>query len=367
MLNHNRAKAIVKIDTDAGSRSYNRLDMQVSQSLHMAIELYDSFDYLLILDHYDDISVFDLSTEPFIVSYYQVKTSDNEITIDTAISENWLAKLYMQLSRPENWLVKEHGLITNVPLTVTFKNNGNGKAKSSKHKQKLSAERSAFLKLHSSVVDRIKADIASKCGIVIDEVDLSKFAHLRTTLTIERHKDLVEKEMEDFLYGKYPRIQVDTVKGIFSALVEVLTRKQSYERLPYDAAFEDVKKFKGISRSDVTRVIDKAILLSIPTFDDVLKFSQVEPDMKEKLSFPYVQILTDSMKKGNESFHKLFNETVEIIKQQPFGTNETVWEYGQRIGKLVYKKEPLLCIPYNQDYIAVLTVCIFINKTRRLP
>ena len=33
---------IVKVDTAAGSRSYNRLDMQVSQTLHMAIELYDS-------------------------------------------------------------------------------------------------------------------------------------------------------------------------------------------------------------------------------------------------------------------------------------------------------------------------------------
>ena len=31
---------IIKVDTSAGSRSYNRLDMQVSQTLHMAIELY---------------------------------------------------------------------------------------------------------------------------------------------------------------------------------------------------------------------------------------------------------------------------------------------------------------------------------------
>lgn len=33
---------IIKVDTAAGSRSYNRLDMQVSQTLHMAIELYDN-------------------------------------------------------------------------------------------------------------------------------------------------------------------------------------------------------------------------------------------------------------------------------------------------------------------------------------
>ena len=89
---------IVKVDTAAGSRSYNRLDMQVSQTLHMAIELYDSLNYLLILDHYDDITFFDLDKDPLAVSYYQMKTSEDTITIDSAISEGWIAKLYAQFS-----------------------------------------------------------------------------------------------------------------------------------------------------------------------------------------------------------------------------------------------------------------------------
>ena len=59
------------------------------------------------------------------------------------------------------------------------------------------------------MLEKIKADISSKCGISPEKVDLSKFAHLRTTITIERHKDIVEKEIEDFLYGKYPRITIN--------------------------------------------------------------------------------------------------------------------------------------------------------------
>ncbi len=100
-------KPLVKVDTVAGSRSYNRLDMQVSQTLHMAIELYDNLNYLFILDHYDDITLFDLDADPLAVSYYQMKTSDSTITIDSAIKENWIAKMYAQLSRPEEWIVKE--------------------------------------------------------------------------------------------------------------------------------------------------------------------------------------------------------------------------------------------------------------------
>lgn len=47
------------IDTTSGSMAYNRLDMQVSQVLHMAIELYDKLDYLFIHDYYDDITLFE--------------------------------------------------------------------------------------------------------------------------------------------------------------------------------------------------------------------------------------------------------------------------------------------------------------------
>ena len=54
------------------------------------------------------------------VSYYQVKTSSNGITIDSAIEKGWISKLYAQLSRPEGWSVKELGMTTNTPLKVSY-------------------------------------------------------------------------------------------------------------------------------------------------------------------------------------------------------------------------------------------------------
>lgn len=57
-------KTLIKVDETSGSMAYNRLDMQVSQALCMAIELYDSLDYLFVMDHYDDITIFDISQEP---------------------------------------------------------------------------------------------------------------------------------------------------------------------------------------------------------------------------------------------------------------------------------------------------------------
>lgn len=357
---------IVKVDTAAGSRSYNRLDMQVSQTLHMAIELYDDLNYLLILDHYDDITLFDLDADPLVVSYYQMKTSEDTITIDSAISDGWLAKLHTQLSRPEGWLVKELGLITNTPLEVKYTLKSE-KGKKLNRTGKLNAAHTSFSKLHQSVQDKIRADIAEKQGIPIEQVDLSKFAHLHTTLTIERHKDLVEKEVQDFLYDKYPRITVDTVKGIYSSFIDLLTKRQEYEQMPDDAELDEVRRYKGFSKDELDRVIDKAIMLSLPTFEEVKKASGVGSEMFTTLSLPYVQILTDSNKKTDESFPALYNVTLEEIKQQRFTGDETSWEYGQRIGRNVHQRVPLLKTIYNVDYIATLTICLLINESRRKP
>lgn len=63
-------------DTKSGSIAYNRLDMQISQVLHLAIEVYDNLDFLLVLDHYDDITLFDDASSTDTVSYYQMKTND---------------------------------------------------------------------------------------------------------------------------------------------------------------------------------------------------------------------------------------------------------------------------------------------------
>ena len=91
----------------------------------------------------------------------------------------------------------------------------------------------------------------------------------------------------------------------------------------------------------------------------------VGPEMYTTLSLPYVQILTDSNKKTDESFPTLYNATLEEMNRTPFDGNCTPWEYGQAIGNGVHEKVPLLRTIYNADYIAVLTICLLINESRR--
>lgn len=356
-------KTEITVDTSAGSMSYNRFEMQVSQTLHMAIELYDSLDYLLVMDYYDDITLFEDEKNPEIVSYYQMKTNEESISINTAIKEDWLTKLYTQLERPE-WIVKELGLITNCPLKVSVSMKDVGGKKKTETKS-YTAEKTSFEKFNPITVQKIKQDIAKKKGVKEEDVDLSKFVHIRTTLSIPCHKEIVEQEMGTFLHAKYPRITMDSVKTIFNAMVDLLSRRQQYELLSDDAEYIEVRQKKGISKKDFERVIDEAMIISIPPFDEVQQVIQLDAEDKYKASYEYTRIMTDSHGKS-ESFTKVFLKVRTLIENREIKSDETAWEYAGIICDELYAENLMVKILYNQLYVRVLVICIIINEMRKL-
>jgi len=350
------------IDTGSGSLAYNRFEMQISQTLHMAIELFDTLNYLLVLDYYDDITLFEDDDNPDTVSYYQMKTNDESISINTAISENWLEKLYAQLERPD-WIVKELGLITNCPLkiTTTYKDeNGNNKKK----KELFASPRTPFTDFNVDTVEKIKNDIAKKRGIKVEDVDLSKFIHMRTTLSIPNHKEVVENEMGNFLYRKYPKISIDSVKTIYATILELMTKRQQYELLPDNAPYEDVRKNKGVARKDFSRIIETAMSISIPPFDEILSITNLLEE-KYQASYEYTRIMADSQKKL-ESFSNVFKRLSIIQENEKSKHGETAWQYANRMCDLLFAEMPHIELIYNRTYICVLSICILINEMRKV-
>ncbi len=361
-MKNNRRNKKSTVDTGSGSMAYNRLEMQISQTLHMAIELFDTLDYLLILDYYDDITLFDDDNNPDTVSYYQMKTNDESISINTAISESWLEKLYAQLERPE-WIVRELGFITNCPLKIitTYKDE-NGKNR--RNKELLTSSRTPFTSFNKNTIEKIRKDIATKRGISVDEVDLSKFVHIRTTFSIPNHKEVVENEMANFLYGKYPKISIDSVKTIYATILELMTKKQQYELLPDNAPYEEVRRYKGVTKKDFSRIIETAMNISIPPFDDILRIANLSDD-KYQASFEYTRIMADSQRKS-DSFSRVFKNLADLHQQQKRISGETAWQHADRMCDLLYGKNPNIEWIYNRTYICVLSICILINEMRKL-
>ena len=358
MTRKSKAHKTVNIDRKSGSLAYNRLDMQVSQCLHMAIELYPNINYLLVLDHYDDITVFDDDSSPTTVSFYQMKTNEDSISIDTAITKDWIAKLYEQLCCSD-WLVNELGLITNSPLKVTVRLKDSAGHYHIEEKS-YSAERTPFTAFNPVVIERIKKDIAKRKNISEDDVDLSKFAHIRTTLSIPKHREIVEQELSSFLYRKYPKITIESAKTIFASMMDLLSRRQSYELLDKNAAFTEVRRNKGVSKSDFSRIIDNAIYISIPEFSEIERLMQYSEDQKMRASYEYTKIMSD-VKGDSESFSALFLQTKKICNQYPRNNNEKVQDYCKRINSLLENRSPI----YGESYISVLIACMLINEWRQ--
>lgn len=335
-----KKKKSIDIDVQSGSRSYNRLDMQVTQALHMVIELFENIDFLVVMDYYDDISIFDNSEDPKKVSYYQMKTSDNVITINTILKEEWLSKLYQHLNNPK-YLIENLGLITNSPIKL--------------NQQILKEEQSSFSRINQETVKRIKEDISKKMKIEIEDVDLSKFVHLRTTLTIERHRDIVEQELNNFLHKKYPKITIESAKSIFLSIIDMLTKRQEYELIRKNSDFPLVKANKGISKEDIDRAIKMTMLLSIPDFPVIEKIINFEDNVKFEASYEYTKILSD-LQKRDEGFMLLIQNIQNIVKEYPIFKDEDYTNYSNRIANLI-PKNPV----YNILYIKIIVASILYN------
>lgn len=353
---HNEKKKV--IDTTSGSMSYNRFDMQISQVLHMAIELYDNLDYLFILDYYDDITLFEDEYNPNIVSYYQMKTNGEYIQFNTALSEEWIVKLYAQLEKSE-WEVKELGLITNCPVHITIR-----KVESSTGKQQSYVSDGAhrpFTDFKPETIKRIKEDIAEKQGISVNDVDISKFFHIRTTLTLERHRDIVNQELGEFLNKRYPGITVDSVKAVYSSILEILSRRQSIEDIASTESFEKVSFRKGFAKSEFKKVIERSILLSLPSIADVMSFFQEEELVDVCKAFSL--ITTDKIKE-DLVFEKMLIEVSNLMEKIEICEEELAVEYVKRIAAVFRKESKKLSAIRVGMYIEVLAACVYLTDVR---
>ncbi|MCY1714017.1 dsDNA nuclease domain-containing protein [Caproiciproducens galactitolivorans] len=335
------------MDKKSGSLAYNRLDMQVSQVFHLAIELYDTSDYLMVLDHEDDITIYDDQLLHDSVSFYQMKTKDDSISLTTAITEGWLEKLYSHMDTPDVF-VKELGLITNCPLKLD--------------RQLLSADRTPFGDFGQTHIQAIKTDIARRRGIALDDVDLSKMVHMRTTLSIDAHQRIVSDEASDFLVRRFPQIKVQVVKTIVAAVFDVLGRRQAYERLPENASYEEVANKKGFSRTMFDRIIRASMKVNIPEFYWLVDHCKIPSEKKDQAALAYTSVLADS--NGNtDSFIDVFDSLESVVSSISISDGETLWDFACRCKRgLLRQKKRMIVVYRNGYYIEILAMCIYLAK-----
>ena len=143
-------------------------------------------------------------------------------------------------------------------------------------------------------------------------------------------------------------------------MMELLRKRQSYELLGDNESFEEVRKKKGFSRNDINRIIDKALILSIPPFSEIQDYMNYQGDAIYKASFEYSRILED-IQNQQDSFLSLFEKLYESIGKNPINEDESLLTYASRIVLLNADKRAA----YSKEYKQVLVACIQINEWRK--
>lgn len=95
-----------------------------------------------------------------------------------------------------------------------------------------------------------------------------------------------------------------------------------------------------------------------------MRFTGLSDDDKYKASFEYTKIISDSQSKL-ESFKNVLIKTRNLCANHEKRSNETVWQYVNRLCDQLYKDNLIIESIYNRMYISILATCILINEMRR--
>lgn len=241
---------IVKIKPreNSGASSSNRFDFQKNWALCKIIELHDQpDDYLVTLEFHDDVIVFDSSTNPDKISFYQVKTNKkSNWTINSLIQRkkgqdgnllnSHLGKLYEHFEKFDDSVAslnfvtnnKIKGLLsdgTKCEDTVGFCCNEIDKKELDKIIQSLKDEHS---------LNNLK-DFSSITFFKLGE------------LSIDKHSDLTKVKLAEYIEKNMPDVKYQ-ISPLYKSIFDEIRKKSNIEHSI--TSFEELRRYKSVSRQD---------------------------------------------------------------------------------------------------------------------
>lgn len=245
---------ITKPRERSGSISSNRFDFQKDWAICKLLELHSKpDDYLLTLEHHDDIIIFDSSSEPNKISFFQVKTNNkSKWTIKQLIKQEKgkasllnspLGKLYEHLLNFEED-VESLNFITNNKIKGVLADN-------------TKCEDTAgfcVAELCSSDLDTILNALKKEHSLN----DLKNFKDITFfklgELDIDKHSDLTKALIVNFLDKNFPDLTYQ-IAPLYKSIFDEIKMKSDYEKEVTN--FDELKSRKSISREGFSKYLEE--------------------------------------------------------------------------------------------------------------
>ncbi|TQR33954.1 DUF4297 domain-containing protein [Brevibacillus brevis] len=237
----------------SGPRSSNRFDFQKEWAICKLLELHQTDDdYLLVLDYHDDVVVLNSEDTPVEISFYQLKTKDTGIW---KLSE--LIKRKPGANGPLSSIIGKlyscKLIFGTHTLSLTVVSNAKFEIELEKDGEKSTDKKIIpFKSIKKNQLTSIIESIRQEHSLTQDP-DLVDMTFLEVTdLNIRDREPYMIGKLHQFLTQISPRGKF-RVDFIYSKIFNEVKRKNDYE---WDLdSFEEVKKYKSISRSEFEEML----------------------------------------------------------------------------------------------------------------
>lgn len=287
-----------------GSRTKNRLTIQISYAMQLIIEFY-STDFLVLMDYIEDVSVIKDPSDPSAIYLYQVKTksANKNYLLSAVIKDLWFQKLYENASKYGEY-IEGAFLVCNTDIVesqnVIFPN------------EKTCLNDKAV----QDNIKKIKKAIADNQKIDESEIDLSKFFFVRSQLSTKAHKEETEYQFQKFLLELDGDLQVATAKSIFSILYEELDKRFNEEIDEKCTDLHEILTKKRLDGKNIKEIIDCGLSIQMPIPDKIFTDFKIQSIMeRKKYMTQYRQIKMD-MYSEMEMFVPLKKLLMDFIEDE---------------------------------------------------
>ncbi|KRV46203.1 Lamassu anti-phage system protein LmuA [Bacillus sp. TH007] len=301
-----------KARENTGSRSSNRLAMQISFAMWKIFELYRIEDFTVAMDCIDDVVIFKTSNKYRTIVTYQLKTKDSttgNFELKKLINDNVFLKMYDHIEKIDKD-VEEIYLITNNPLK--FK------------KKMVHAERILFDDLDTDIKELIKENMSGS-PVFADKGLSTKFIYSLIDMSFHNHREISQNRLNSLLMEEGIDISITAADALFNTLQDILTNKQNYEFSLQDK-FNTVLNKKSFSKMEFASLLEssKKINADVLSFEDIVNKYYKDRSLSLKEESLYRRAMASVKEKLNKSPNILQNINADMYRfvKEQIDTNE---------------------------------------------
>jgi hypothetical protein len=295
----------------SGSEMADRVAYQIDWVLSKIIELHKTDDdYLIVLEHQDDVIVLDSETNPTTIEFYQVKTKDGKYWLlsellfrevgEKGLLYSIIGKLYGgKIKFPKQ--TKSLNLLSNARYQFDL----NDKTPS------LPLTEIRVDALTAASIAKITTQLISEYSLT-DPPEFSDITYFRSAdLSLKDHSTHTRGKLGDYLNDRYPMRKFNT-KMIYTVLSDELKRRNN--RKFEEDSFVELVKQKAVSRR---------------TFDQALTQIGIKRDLDEAWNSIEAQLRQEGMSLKQILRLKQEWRQCELDRMNP--TNDVMQELAKKV------------------------------------